>query len=282
MRWARSLVVTCAVTAVLLSPLAALAALDGRTWQLVASPSPSPVSLLAGVAVAGQRDVWAVGSSSTAEFGQPFQTLIEHWDGTVWSVVPSPSPGGSGSLSGVTALSGTDVWAVGSSSSRTLVEHWDGIGWSVVASPSPGSFSGLSAVATVSPRTRRNVWAVGGSFNGSGNDTLIEHWDGTSWSVVASPSPGRFNALQGVSAVSQDDVWAVGNGTTDPAAPFAAETLVEHWDGSSWSIVPSPTRDDGSYFAAVAFDTGERWAVGSSHVNAPVGDFTLVQRYARP
>ena len=245
---------------------------DGTSWSVVPSPSPDPTSRLSGVAALSDDDAWAVGSSSAG-------TLVEHWDGTYWSIVPSPSPG---ALSGVTALSASDVWAVGSSGGATLVEHWDGASWSVVPSPSPGAFSGLSAVATVSPRTRRNVWAVGGSFDGSGNATLIEHWDGTSWSVVASPSPGRFNALLGVSAVAQDDVWAVGNGTTNPALPFAAQTLVEHWDGSSWSIVPSPTRDDGSSLAAVVFGTGERWAVGSSHAGAPVGDFTLVQRYARP
>ncbi len=37
------------------------------------------------------NDVWAVGEY--IDFGS-FHTLTEHWNGTVWSVVPSPSPTG--------------------------------------------------------------------------------------------------------------------------------------------------------------------------------------------
>ena len=44
--------------------------------------------------------------------------------------------------------------------------------------------------------------------NGSG--TLTEHWNGTAWSVVASPNAGTINSLQSVAAVSANDVWAVG------------------------------------------------------------------------
>ena len=43
---------------------------------------------LAGVAALGPNNVWAVGTTITG-------TLVEHWNGAAWSVVPSPSPAGS-------------------------------------------------------------------------------------------------------------------------------------------------------------------------------------------
>ena len=41
-----------------------------------------------------------------------------------WSVVPSPNPNGNSGLSGVAAVSATDVWAVGHTDSNTLIEHY--------------------------------------------------------------------------------------------------------------------------------------------------------------
>src|SRR5258705_2268609 len=66
--------------------------------------------------------------------------------------------------------------------------------WSVVPGPNPNGNSGLSSVAAVSAN---DVWAVGtsGSQRSSGQ-TVIEHWDGTQWSVVQSPSTGSlYNTL---------------------------------------------------------------------------------------
>jgi len=57
-----------------------------------------------------------------------------------------------------------------------------------------------------------NVWAVGTNINSSGNfQTVIEQWNGTSWSIVSSPDPGSgSNILVGVAGTSANDVWAVG------------------------------------------------------------------------
>jgi hypothetical protein len=55
-------------------------------------------------------------------------TLIERWNATSWSVVGSPNRAGDNSLLGVTCLSATSCFAVGTvdagSSSSTLVERW--------------------------------------------------------------------------------------------------------------------------------------------------------------
>src|SRR5262249_43092977 len=86
---------------------------------------------------------WAVGYYVSGHFLQ--QSLIEHFDGNVWSVVPSPSPGAlQNILFGVTAISDADVWAVGAQQDsnglwHTLAEHWDGSVWAVVNAVDAGA-----------------------------------------------------------------------------------------------------------------------------------------------
>src|ERR1043165_7899800 len=56
------------------------------------------------------------------------------------------------------------------------------------------------------------------------------------WSVVSSPNPDIVNVLNDVEVVTANDVWAVGFSQN--------QTLIEHWDGTSWSGVSSPTGGD--------------------------------------
>jgi hypothetical protein len=100
-----------------------------------------------------------------------------------------------------------------------------------------------------------NVWAVG--FNSSSSnpsdDSLIEHFDGTSWSVVPSPATsGIDDDLFGVAAVSANNTWAVGH-VFESNVP---QTLTEHWDGTSWSVVPSPSATGGSLLNGVTANPG--------------------------
>src|SRR6266702_774346 len=195
---------------------------------------------LAGVAAVSAKDIWAVGGHYDSSSGQ-ILSLIENWNGTRWSVATSPNPGSGGSLSGVVAVSSINVWAVGtyynkSNTERTLIEHWNGTSWSVVKSPnvwlSTNYLSGVTAVSAT------DVWAVGTYDNSSGQElTLIENWNGTSWSVVPSSNPGSINYLFGVAAVSPTDVWAVGYSFTGSSQIV---TLIENWNGTSWSVVKSP------------------------------------------
>ncbi len=228
-------------------------------WSVVPSPNGSSSSGLSGVAAISANDVWAVGGSgSQLGYGQ---TLIEQWNGSQWQVATSPNPGTDyNTLYGVSAVSSTDVWAVGSyvnanQVTQTLVEQWNGTQWSVVKSPSPASVDNeLFSVAAVSAN---DVWAVGFSATSTTEQTLIEHWNGSRWSIVKSPSPGSNDVLSGVAAISANDVWAVGASNT------MSSTLIQHWNGSRWSIVKSPNPGSGSAFQAVAADSAnDVWAVG--------------------
>src|SRR6266568_3759982 len=209
--------------------------------------------------------------------GKVFQNPLSSTSCGQWSVVPSPNPNVVPSgLSGVAAVSATDAWAVGTSGSQmshgqTLIEHWDGAHWQIVKSPNPGSiYNSLYAVTAVSAT---NVWAVGYYVNTTGvTQTLTEHWNGTSWSVVKSPSPGSGDDLRGVAAVSAHDVWAVGS---DNNSNNVFQTLTEQWNGKQWSVVksPSPGSFNTQLLAVAATSAHDVWAVGHADSNTLIEHF---------
>lgn len=233
---------------------------NGSNWSVVASPSGTSNSTFSAVDAIAADDVWAVGYHIVDGVRQ---TLIAHWNGTSWSIVPSPNQSGvRNDLNGIAAVSANDVWAVGTHGSgsltRTQILHWDGSSWSIVPSPNQGTRENfLLAVTAVSAN---DVWAVGHYFNttSSKSETLIEHWNGSSWSIV--PSPNLANShhfFHGVAAVSATDVWAVGYSLD---GSFLIRSLVEHWDGTSWSIVPSPNLNQLQGVAAIS--ANDVWIVG--------------------
>src|SRR5439155_21252854 len=84
----------------------------------------------------------------------------------------------------------------------------------------------------VDARSAADAWSVGYVDTGeSFQESLVLRWDGFSWIRVPSPNPGTLqNILRGVTILSADDVWAVG----DYFGPFHSGPLIMHWDGSSW------------------------------------------------
>src|SRR5207249_168744 len=121
---------------------------------------------------------------------------------------------------------------------QTLIERWDGASWAVVASPN-NSASPANALLGVTCVAAADCWAVGVYYNGSAYQTLIEHWDGTSWAIVTSPniSASPETELEAVACTSASDCWTVGSYVN---ANGNYQTLIERWDGTSWAIVSSP------------------------------------------
>lgn len=133
--------------------------------------------------------------------------------------------------------------------------------WQVVSSPNQGAGDNfLQGVAAVSAS---DVWAVGYYVNDVVTQTLVLHWDGTSWSIVSSPNPGDDNYLLGVAVVSASDVWAVGY-YTDQDASRRYSTLVERWDGNTWRVVdsPNPGAFSNRLNGVAAVSATDVWAVG--------------------
>ena len=113
--------------------------LANRFWVQAVSLNPGPDSnLLWGAACSSATNCFVVGAQFTTTSTSP---LVERWNGTTMSVVPSVEPPGTDSeLRAVTCANAADCTAVGVAErlpwGHTLVEHWDGSHWSVVPTPS--------------------------------------------------------------------------------------------------------------------------------------------------
>jgi hypothetical protein len=235
---------------------------NGTSWSVV--PTPALNAALRGVAGAAGNNVWAVGDQAQ---GSSVTTLIEHWDGTSWTVTPSPKLPQGSELTGVTAPAPDNAWAVGSAggSSNALVEHWDGTRWSIVSSP---AFAGVGiSGGAVSADSSTDVWAMGFLATSSTTEENVSlHWDGASWTQTPAAHL-RFGGVGPVTALSAANVWAVGTGPGVPTGGFSAHptAVIEHWDGTGWSVVPSPNpnpQGNNSLGAVAAVSASDVWAVG--------------------
>ncbi len=261
------------------------------SWKVIASTLPpgGANSTFLEITAITANDAWAVGTYND-KIGNQY-TFAEHWDGTQWNYVSSPNPAGTTNswFTAVSATSTSDVWAVGyyfkdsANANQTLIEHWNGTAWSIVASPDSGTGSNfLTGVSTIASN---NVWAVGTSsnLNSSYNQRLMEHWDGTSWSVVSTPGPKKApgTAFTSVTAISASDVWTVG---TVYSAKNVTKTLTEHWNGTAWSMVASPSPGVGSQGSLLngvtAIATNDVWAVGAYYPkNSNTSRSTLTEHW---
>lgn len=231
-----------------------------------------------GAAASSANDIWAVGSVNDGR-----DVHIRHWDGTTWRTVtgapiPSPPPGRrlrTTGLFGASALTASDVWVVGKAefddfSRHTVTEHFDGSSWTLVPSPAdPGSeLMDVDAVA------HGDAWAVGSS----GAGTLAIHWNGAAWTTAPTPNANLINELDGVSMAAGSDVWAVGSSVKNPNDGISvSHTLIQHWNGSRWKIVPSPNVGAGNnaLLSVAARSATDAWAVG--YYDDVTGDIPIRQ-----
>ena len=205
--------------------------------------------LLDGVSCTSSRACTAVGWYENAETDVIGPALAQRWDGTRWSIQPTPGPPGTteSSLDDVSCTSSTACTAVGSyfvsEVGEPLAEHWDGASWWIQPIPnSRGQLYGVSctsstactAVGDFSARWDGTAWSIQPTRNSAGSPTDVSctsstactgvgfsdlyRWDGTRWSVQPSPSPrppaGGQNVgtrLSDVSCTSSTACTAVGN-----------------------------------------------------------------------
>jgi len=246
---------------------------DGTQWTAFPVPGihGDNTSYLTSVVDLSPTNAWA-GGLVGVDVGSTNQILV-HWDGTKWSVYPGPKfpAGDEPSIWGMTAISADNIWAVGNllnpsnGALYALFEHWNGTSWTAQTGPFYGFFEGLSADSA------NDIWAVG--YNN--NVTFSEHYDGSTWSLVRTPNVGTGpNILQGVVALAPDNVWAVGSSTALSKAPppyydVPTKTLIEHYDGTGWSVVASPNvgpytqYESNRLLGIVAVSPSDLWAFGS-------------------
>jgi hypothetical protein len=188
--------------------------------------------------------------------------------------VPSPHPGGLANnnvLTGVTALSSSNAWAVGyyfkqGVAYRTLTVHWTGASWQTAPSPDTGTPGDDNLLNAVAATPAGDMWAVGDVSDGTADRTLTERRTGSGWTVVASPNPvtgpADIDVPTGVAATSASNAWAVGTYSHNGVG----RTLILRWNGTTWKTVPSPSpggRTRESVLTGVAASGAcSAWAVG--------------------
>ena len=234
---------------------------DGSQWTVMprATNEREPFrTFLYGVDASSASDVWAEGAD--VPVGGLGKTVIEHYDGAAWTVVPSPAPGSSSSLAAVAVRSSTDAWAVGASSGPLAV-HWDGTAWTQApfpADPVPGCTSAEYLTGISDVPNSAAVFAVGYCDSGFGQGFIARLDARRRWRIMSAPLPAS-SVLTSVYARRANDVWAVGRERISAAEQV---NLVMHFDGVVWSRVTVPSTGFTGMNGVFASSATDVWAVG--------------------
>ena len=241
---------------------------NGKKWGAVAVrlPAGATAGALNGVDCLSARDCVAVGSYFKGAV-DPYQSqfaLVDTWNGKTWKPVTASSPGGrDASLDAVSCVSATRCVASGGYTNDGqqdvgFAEIWNGRTWTATEPPVPES--NYAALDAVSCTAATSCIAVGWVMAGTLTYTLIDSWNGRSWSQMAAALPQSFATLAGVSCTARDRCAAVG-----PA--YNLETgiqgsTVQLWNGKTWSsrTVTWPTGTTSPTLTAVACATANRCA----------------------
>lgn len=241
---------------------------DGSSWTVTPTPNPgkdSGVSAgLNAIAAIASNDIWAAGDVQVNADG-PMDTLVMHWDGATWQIVPSPGVSTvtelGYSFSEIEVVSAKDIWFTGTRGDRTLgayTAHWDGKSFGVYSTPNvanrPAEIVGMSALAP------DDIWGVGGatSINSGG---FVMRWNGAEWASMllteTSGAPSYY--FYDVAAVTPDDVWVVGLETDHSKFPATRPHFL-HWDGANWTQVSAP----GYALKLKAFASDDIYGIGGA------------------
>ena len=198
-------------------------------------------------------------------------------------ILPHPAQ-----LVDVTCATVDDCWGVGdfgnppagsNAGAQPLVVHDSGGRWTVVSTPvvNTGEEIETASLSDVGCVSATNCWAVGGGGGADNHQPLIEHFTGTSWTLVGSPAVGGGD-LDGVACVSATDCWAVGSADIGSNEPHP---LIERYTGAAWTLVSSPPVSDGVYTGLASVtcpSSSDCWAVGETS-NSVQAQMPLIEQF---
>jgi hypothetical protein len=208
---------------------------NGEKWSRIASPGKYESEELYSVTATSAGNVWASGMYCEGDFC-PAAGIVLHWNGKKWQQATLPDVGFGGRLKSITAISASNVWAVGdtgpTTATSTLIMHWNGKTWARAASPNPTAWDQLQGVAATSPAS---AWAVGSACVSGCQEVhaLVLRWNGKTWSQVKDAVGGSQVILWGVAATSVRNAWAVGQSFAN-ATGTVQDPLIVHWNGKTW------------------------------------------------
>jgi hypothetical protein len=165
--------------------------------------------------------------------------------------------------------------------SRTLAEVWDRTFWAIQASPTPAGAT-VAELSAVSCPGAAVCTAVGFDTNilgGTARDkTLAEAWNGTSWRIQATPTPGNGSVLSAVSCGAAHTCMAVGYSLNNLLRPVP---LAEAWNGTSWTTVPTPSPPGaaGITLAAVSCAAARACTAVGSYTSSSGAEVTLAESW---
>jgi hypothetical protein len=219
-------------------------------------------------------NIWAVGSN-----GRPGnKTIIQHYNGANWSTFAGASLPLGGDLQDVSAISKTNVVAVGFKNTTGLtaglVERFNGSAWTREDVPDEATAGAdLHGVSAVSASAQ---WAAGARTGTASLQTLTLRNTGSGWDLVPSPNVGtdKINFFNDISALSATNAWAVGEYDSNS---FIRRTLIAHFTNGTWKRVASPNSGTGhNRLYGVATPSGTNvWTVGTA--NHPIGSTGLIE-----
>jgi hypothetical protein len=229
-------------------PVAAAGAGTAAPWVIEPVPvTPTDAGVLSAVSCLPDGTCTAVGNAGGDE--EFINSLIEHWDGTTWTQVPSPNVRGSRSDTILTAVScsdDNDCLAVGyfvaSTATNVAVDSyaavWNGTTWAAAVPPHVGDKDSSSSLSGVSCLAPDDCEAVGGFQAGNviaESRPIALLWNGSAWvrQPVANPQAENGSNLSAVDCTSATSCVAVGNYAY---ADIANAVFAEQWNGGGWSL----------------------------------------------
>jgi hypothetical protein len=258
----------------------------GTAWAIQPTPSPRGASdsTLVGVSCTSASACTATGFYDTST---GHATLAERWNGTAWAIQPTPSPRGASdsALVGVSCTSASACTATGyyntsTGTELTLAERWNGAAWAIQPTSNPGGANG-SALEGVSCTSASACTATGSYNTSTGTElTLAERWNGTAWAIQHTPNPRGTHVigiLVGVSCTSASACTATGS----YYASTGQGTLAERWNGTAWTIQPTPNPHGnlGSYVYAVSCTSASACTAAGTYVTSTGTGTTLAERW---
>jgi alpha-tubulin suppressor-like RCC1 family protein len=231
---------------------------NGTAWKRTKLAAPAGgTGSVGAIYAAGPADVWVAGT--VVETAGNEQTLIEHWTGKAWTIVPSPDPFpesgfGFDSLSAISGSGPDDIWAVGydhadtqNATDQILLAHFNGTAWTAVTPPALKGDDVANAVADASPG---DVWVVGTNLFPAkrvGDLGVALHYNGTTWKPASMPTIGDKwvdNIPRAVTIAADNDVW-IDEQTVNVHQPgqggYFSDLL--NFNGTKFTVTQAPPPD---------------------------------------